>query len=351
MALSAFDSTSSLIQTSVRFSADFHRKRMEFTVSQPKSKRTRLGNGSRIPVPARGAAEEDSQRTFVGIFTGVSVEVFAQENVEALHENGFYGTGSQTKSQPKAVSDNRRIECVTESQFSARAALQQKFKNECVRESKVAVQIPSSGNENECVERLNPFPIEESLVLTLEESYFLLTACRCLRIKNLDSDTEISTEEFLDICVSLQRDFVSRYVAFHYYRSKNWVVKSGLKFGGDFGESDLNHRETRIQIFCFPVLYREGPSFYHADYVVLVRDVENEPRFVDVQANYRVAETAHKTIILFAVKRPSDLDHDDAKSCMERLNEFRVSEVFPKRFQSTQGFKDLPVPQSTGSAH
>lgn len=318
---------------------------MEFTVSQPKSKRTRLGNGNRIPVPARRATEEDSQRKFSGIFTGLSVEVFAEEDVKALHENGFYGTGSQTKSQPKAISDNRRIECVTESQFSARAALQQKLKNECAKESQIAVHVPSSGNENECIERLNPFPIEESLVLSLEESYFLLTACRCLRIKSIDTDTEISTDEFLDICVSLQNDFVIRYVAYHYYRSKNWVVKSGLKFGGDFGKLNLNHGEVRIQIFCFSVLYREGPSFYHADYVVLVRDAGNEPSFVNVQANYRVAETAHKTIILFTVKRPSGLDHGDAKSCMERLNEFRISEVFPKRFQSTQGFKDLTVSQ------
>lgn len=88
------------------------------------------------------------------------------------------------------------------------------------------------------------------------------------------------------------------------------------------------------------MLYREGPNFYHADYVVVVKDGDNVTEFNDVQTNYRVAETAHKKIMLLTVKCPSDLNYEDAKSCMLRLNEFRVNEILPKRFQSTQGFKD-----------
>ena len=33
--------------------------------------------------------------------------------------------------------------------------------------------------------------------------------------------------------------FLSRYVAYHFYRTeKDWVVKTGIKFGTDFGNLD-----------------------------------------------------------------------------------------------------------------
>jgi hypothetical protein len=35
------------------------------------------------------------------------------------------------------------------------------------------------------------------------------------------------------ICKS-QKDFFQKYVAYHYFRSRGWVVKPGIKFGGDF---------------------------------------------------------------------------------------------------------------------
>ena len=36
---------------------------------------------------------------------------------------------------------------------------------------------------------------------------------------------------------SLQPSFLPNYIAYHYYRSKGWVPKSGLKFGADFSKS------------------------------------------------------------------------------------------------------------------
>lgn len=94
------------------------------------------------------------------------------------------------------------------------------------------------------------------------------------------------------------------------------------------------------------MLYRDGPCFYHADYVVITKDIDDETEFIDMQTNNRVAETAHKLIILFSVKRPPNSSYADPLSCISRLNEFRINEVLPKRFQSTQGFKDTTT-QST----
>lgn len=42
--------------------------------------------------------------------------------------------------------------------------------------------------------------------------------------------------------------FVTTYVAYHFYRSHNWCVKSGLKLGVEF------------------VLYKKGPEYFHAQY-------------------------------------------------------------------------------------
>ena len=43
------------------------------------------------------------------------------------------------------------------------------------------------------------------------------------------------------------------YVAYHYFRSLGWVVKSGTKFCVDF------------------LLYKKGPVFSHAEYVIANR--------------------------------------------------------------------------------
>lgn len=31
-----------------------------------------------------------------------------------------------------------------------------------------------------------------------------------------------------------QSGFVDRYIGYHYFRAKGWVVKAGTKYGGDF---------------------------------------------------------------------------------------------------------------------
>ena len=35
---------------------------------------------------------------------------------------------------------------------------------------------------------------------------------------------------------SRQQTFIPNYIAYHYYRGKGWVPKTGLKFGSDFSK-------------------------------------------------------------------------------------------------------------------
>ena len=64
--------------------------------------------------------------------------------------------------------------------------------------------------------------------------------------------------------------FSSRYVAYHFYRSRGWVPRCGLKFGVDF------------------LLYVTGPRAYHATFSVLVERVDEELRRVSSEYEIRL---------------------------------------------------------------
>lgn len=72
----------------------------------------------------------------------------------------------------------------------------------------------------------------EQLFLSLEEAFFLLLL-NCIQITD-------QKQELLDINQAWQifnhknKLFLQNYLVYHYYRSRNWIVKPGLKFGGDF---------------------------------------------------------------------------------------------------------------------
>lgn len=97
-----------------------------------------------------------------------------------------------------------------------------------------SIEIAVEKNEPTLNLMADPFPIEETLSLLLEEAFFLHFSLRCLKIIDFDQTYTFTTEELLEAFCKIDAKFIQRFVVYHYYRSKNWVVKSGLKFGGDF---------------------------------------------------------------------------------------------------------------------
>lgn len=89
-------------------------------------------------------------------------------------------------------------------------------------------------------------------------------------------------------------------------------------------------------LYPISVLYYKGPSYYHASYVVLVSENTYEPNNLDVQSNYRVSESTNKEIILANVTRPHGLGYSNPMDCITRLNEFKITEILPKRFLINQ---------------
>ncbi|GFU31089.1 tRNA-splicing endonuclease subunit Sen2, partial [Nephila pilipes] len=135
---------------------------------------------------------------------------------------------------------------------------------------------------------------KESLQLTFQEAFFLSYGLGCLIVK--DQNTPLNIGVLWSRFCDLSPDFPVMYTAYHHFRSKCWVVKSGLKFGADY------------------VLYKDGPPFYHATYTVLVRTVKENLRDVrgikdltwsSLAALNRVNCTAGKGLLILYVIKPN----------------------------------------------
>ena len=82
------------------------------------------------------------------------------------------------------------------------------------------------------------FPVGETLHLTLEEAFFLSFGLGCLQVIDLFGNC-LSLDGMWQLFCKSQKDFIQKYVTYHYFRSKGWVVKPGIKFGGDFCKLDF----------------------------------------------------------------------------------------------------------------
>lgn len=100
--------------------------------------------------------------------------------------------------------------------------------------------LPDSDSETEnYLQKIKPkiecetFPIQETLHLTFEETFFLLYGLGCLNLIDFDGNL-LDIDSAWHIFCKTDKNFISKYVVYHYFRSKGWVVKPGLKYGGDF---------------------------------------------------------------------------------------------------------------------
>lgn len=183
-----------------------------------------------------------------------------------------------------------------------------------------------------CVKE-DPYPVQERLHLMLEEAFFLSYGLGCLRI--IDPELKVlDLKETWGQFQVLKEQFVPHYVAYHYFRSKGWVPKSGLKFGCDF------------------ILYREGPPFYHGSYSVVVQCVqegsllpctrrEGYPldhrhlNWISLAGLNRITEHVAKELMFCYVIWPKGLGRQELSS-PECIRKFKVKEVLVSRWISSQ---------------
>ncbi|KFP92558.1 PREDICTED: tRNA-splicing endonuclease subunit Sen2 [Apaloderma vittatum] len=171
--------------------------------------------------------------------------------------------------------------------------------------------------------RRNPFRIFEYLQLSLEEAFFLVYALGCLSIYY--DEEPLTVLKLWEVFSKVKPDFKTTYMAYHYFRSKGWVPKVGLKYGTDL------------------LLYRKGPPFYHASYSVLAELVDDNFEgslrrplsWKCLSGLNRTTVNASKELMLCYLIRPSDMTEEEMSTpeCMRRI---KVQELIVSRWVSSR---------------
>lgn len=171
----------------------------------------------------------------------------------------------------------------------------------------------------------DPYFVKEYLHLSLEESFFLAYGLGCLRVYENEKLLNL-TDLWRAFCQRNNR-FISLYVAYHYFRSKGWVPKSGLKFGTDF------------------IIYKEGPPFYHGSYSVIVKMVRDDDlkeednlptlTWTQIAGLNRLTEHVAKQLLICYVIRPTHVNSDLMLS-PNVISQFKVKEIVVSRWVSSQ---------------
>ncbi|XP_030384274.1 tRNA-splicing endonuclease subunit Sen2 [Scaptodrosophila lebanonensis] len=199
---------------------------------------------------------------FEGIYNGITVEVSDPTQIKALYENGCYGKGSKSRG------------------------------------------APDSGDA------------DEKLLLGLEEAAFLAFYLESLIIKDTTGQ-QMNWTDYLQVALQLNERFIEHLAAYLYLKSKNWVIKSGIKFGGNF------------------LIYKHSPLYYHAAFLVIIQTLVESELYIpkNLQGLQRVAETSDKDVLLLTVFTSSGLNafYDMPAS----LGTLTINETVVRRFNYT----------------
>ncbi|XP_060127450.1 tRNA-splicing endonuclease subunit Sen2 isoform X3 [Zootoca vivipara] len=140
----------------------------------------------------------------------------------------------------------------------------------------------------------------------------------------LKKEVPLSILKLWEVFSEAQPKFKATYMAYHYFRSKGWVPKVGLKYGTDL------------------LLYRKGPPFYHASYSVIVElvnnDFEGSPHrpfsWKSLSGLNRTTANVSKELMFCYLIQPSDMTAKEMLSpeCLKRI---KVQELILNRWVSS----------------
>ncbi|KAJ8931091.1 hypothetical protein NQ314_016041 [Rhamnusium bicolor] len=294
---------------------------MELNPPRPK-KYCRLPPNLQVPVILK---RDDTLVKFKGNFNGFSVVIENEEDMKNVISMGYFGKANFSRSYPQ-FSQNK-TEIIRDRQYERR----KDWAKSCpgTKHAKKVIVVPDSDEETEDYftnlkpeYQIDASSLKETVWLSLEESFFLTNAINCLDI--YQEKKLLSPGESWKLFAETDSHFMQSYIPYYYYRMKNWVVKPGIKFGGDF------------------LLYKQGPPFYHASYVVIIDSVDaNLKRIeslskrsmdnVSLTSLNRLCETAGKELLICQIVWPqnSQIDYNN-------FSNFIIKEILMRRWISTQ---------------
>ncbi|KAK9480896.1 SEN2 subunit of the tRNA splicing endonuclease-like protein [Lipomyces japonicus] len=288
-----------------------------------------------------------------------AIEVESDHDMTALWQNGFFGKGTQSRSEPTwGFRTARRLDVASEPGQVApeditakRREIRRKFKSaRALAEGEaqfshgrqdsssaaflhVPVPVPVIGEpEVPPVKRVEDTVLVdfegklkrlEKLQLTFQEAFFLSYGLGCLDVYDDNTGDLISVPELLGLLMPDARpdnSFIINYVVYHHYRSHGWCIRDGVKFGVDY------------------LLYRRGPPFSHAEFGIIVIPVyQDESRNKAVSKDWwwssgvnRIVGGVKKTMIFCYVEIPEFIE--EFQTVDELLSKYRIREVSFRRW-------------------
>ncbi|CAH1736013.1 unnamed protein product [Aphis gossypii] len=160
---------------------------------------------------------------------------------------------------------------------------------------------------------------ELSYFLLLEEAFFLCYTLECLEMRK-ENGSLMSVVECWKQFNGLKKNFPYYYAAYHYYRSKGWVVKPGQQYGGDY------------------VLYKSSPTYYHSSYVVVIsangQNSELLPSWPSWYGCGRAIEAASKDLLICTVLGP-----EYEEEMLIDLSQYTINDIIVRRWVPSQNRK------------
>ncbi|KAJ2260689.1 tRNA splicing endonuclease subunit sen2 [Coemansia sp. RSA 376] len=264
-----------------------------------------------------------SEQTIVDCFVWVPTEW------ALLWQNGAFGKGILSRSEPTWFPRFTRGHSTASGKYLEDITRQRRGERQAARET----------NESALGLTLIPIP---SLPVTLEEAEVMepmqlsfhdalfLCQLECLQVRDTQG-TEYTYESLWHLFCKVDRssEFALKYAAYYYYRSKGWVVRSGLKFGSDF------------------LLYAKGPAHSHAQYSVVVRHSSHElpgsasdekttsESWQFVLSLSRVTSQVRKTLVICYVDPPTSTEPSQ-EDMPSDLTQYQVREFVVQRFNANR---------------
>ncbi|KAM6062184.1 tRNA-splicing endonuclease subunit Sen2 isoform 1-T1 [Chlamydotis macqueenii] len=239
----------------------------------------------------------------------------------SCREHGFLvhcGCKAKESTDPRACEKRKSEECAPEY-----VLVQEEEEGSLCPEGDSAHAQENLVKKEKLVCRRNPFRIFEYLQLSLEEAFFLVYALGCLSIYY--GEEPLTILKLWEVFSEVKPDFKTTYMAYHYFRSRGWVPKVGLKYGTDL------------------LLYRKGPPFYHASYSVIAELVDDNFEgslrrplsWKSLSGLNRTTVNASKELMLCYLIRPSDMTEKEMSTpeCMKRI---KVQELIVTRWVSSR---------------